>query len=502
MKKVKNLLLALIITLFGVINVDALQYEAVGDAKVVSSDYAFTPRFIQGNNGTKVKIEYGSAKKCEDDDHCGHDQDYVLKKSQNYKDIYALYENVGTYHGKQVDLKITISSIDFGSSEIAEFHFDSERIAIGFYKADNAFFKIQYIDHSTGKDMNIKSVISYSDIDGPTEYQSKNNVIAERIGVKDTDADYIYVYEPYGMQHFKLETSNGYNYLTGTKNWTGICGELVKKYNGEEVNFYSHDGDVNCYTYGAEDGALKGGHNGTGETVDEATAKTQEEFYSKAGIATVLYNTAPFTLSWNHYFVELTSVGFLEIEEPAPIKSVDKQEAKVNDELIYTIIQEVPNQVDDWYYATWSIVDQFPSQVDFTVDDVTITDDSGEDVTDNFELSMSDNKLTIEAKGETLSKYEFYNNSYKITVKTIVNDSAKKDDILKNYATHTIQNASAKEQTSSSNEVETRIIVDEIPVPSTSSSLSNWTIMFGAFIAIMGGIIYFVILNKLKKNNQ
>ena len=502
MKKVKNLLLALIITLFGVINVNALEYKAVDDAKVVPSDYAFTPRFIKGKNGTKVNAQYGSAKVCSKEDNCLTETDHIIKNNQDYKNIYVLYENVGTYHGKQVDLKISINKIDFGESEEAQFNFAETKIGISFYKADNAFFKIQYIDHATGKDMNIKSVISYSDIDGPTEYQSKNNVIAERIGVKDTDADYIYVYEPYGRQHFNREEKDGYNYLTGTKNWTGICGEFIEKYGDETVNFYSHDGDVNCYTYGSEDGALKGGHNGTGDKVDEAMAKTQEEFYSKAGIATVLYNKSPFILSWNHYFVELTSVGFLEIEEPAPIKSVDKEEAKVDDELTYTIIQEVPNQVDDWYYATWSIVDEFPSQVDVDVNSVTIVDDSGEDVTDKFELTLSDRKLTINAKSEILGQYEFYNNSYKIVVKAKVNESAKKDDILSNYATHIITDAKGEEKTSDSNIVETRIIVDEVPVPSTSSSISNLTIMFGAFIAIAGGIVYFVILGKLKKNNQ
>lgn len=212
-----------------------------------------------------------------------------------------------------------------------------------------------------------------------------------------------------------------------------------------------------------------------------------------------LFNKSPFVINWNNYYISLTSTGFLEIDEVEPVKSVDKAEAKIGETVNYEIIQEVPNQSVDWYYNSWSIEDTIPSQLDVTAEGVKVLNEAGSDITSDFDIVVSDNKLVVSAKSNLLTQSKFYNTSYKIQVQTTVNKNARKDEILTNKAIHKYSNQ-LDSYTKESNEVTTKILVDEeVSVPSTSSTISMILIGCGVALLIIGVYVYFKVSKE--RNN-
>lgn len=189
----------------------------------------------------------------------------------------------------------------------------------------------------------------------------------------------------------------------------------------------------------------------------------------------------------------------MEIDEVEPVKSVDKAEAKIGETVNYEIIQEVPNQSVDWYYNSWSIEDTIPSQLDVTAEGVKVLNEAGSDITSDFDIVVSDNKLVVSAKSNLLTQSKFYNTSYKIQVQTTVNKNARKDEILTNKAIHKYSNQ-LDSYTKESNEVTTKILVDEeVSVPSTSSTISMILIGCGVALLIIGVYVYFKVSKE--RNN-
>ena len=78
-----------------------------------------------------------------------------------------IYTNVGTYEGKQLDLKITINNWDKYSKKNASISYVLNTIGHlqgGFNWVDQTW---QYVDHETGKPAHISgSYMTFNDLDG------------------------------------------------------------------------------------------------------------------------------------------------------------------------------------------------------------------------------------------------------------------------------------------------------------------------------------------------
>lgn len=515
MKKVLKVLFIFICTMVCVSNVFAFDLKTLDNDKFsqekISNTYSFTPRIVKdkdGNSVTSVHKEYPNTRPC-DETWCNdnHQDDYIVTEGSDYSGIYALYKNVGTYKGKIVDLKITVASIDFretykGDTETAQedgmkkalLHFSGAKTEIGIaaYGAESIDFKIQYLEHNTEKNMeeNFKSIITFADIDGS---RGSN---PERIGFKKDDVDRVYI-SNYGKLHLDTTDSDSERQkFKGSLKWSGRCGEET----GD--NTYSNDGDVNCSLL-VNDDKIYGYIADSETTLVDGLDKfnTEKDNISKGGMIIALFKKPEFEINWNNYYISLTSTGFLEIDEVEPVKSVDKAEAKIGETVNYEIIQEVPNQSVDWYYNTWSIEDTIPSQLDVTAEGVKVLNEAGSDITSDFDIVVSDNKLVVSAKSNLLTQSKFYNTSYKIQVQTTVNKNARKDEILTNKAIHKYSNSNQLDSyTKESNEVTTKILVDEeVSVPSTSSTISMILIGCGVALLIIGVYVYFKVSKE--RNN-
>lgn len=497
----KKFVLIMSMMLFCLGNIQALEYKSVDETQLIPAEYAFTPKFIAGENGTKVTKNLENAIEC--DNRCVSANDYLIESGQNSSNIYVLYQNVGKYNGQKVDLKITFQEITFNDNGIAEFNFNDKEIGVSLAKVDEAKFKFEYLDHETHEMLNIKSVISYSDIDGISKNKYDEGKKGETIGIEEATAAYIYVTNE-GFQHFDSDDINGFKYLSGTHKWTGICG--------------THDGDSDCGGLG--DGTFQGGYDGDGNELNaEDAARNAKNIYN-AGIVTTLYNSSPFVVSWRGYYLGVSRPGFLDIEETSPVISVDEK-ARLGDEIVYTIIQGVPNIEEAWHYKDWSIETNLSDKLDVKVDNITIVNNGDNDVTDKFDISIIDNKLVIKAKDDTLKDQNFYNDNYTVTVKAKINENAKSSDVITVKAVHLTTSAANVERSVESDEVSIKIVSDKdsdaitvptndnneakkntVSVPSTAATISVFVYIVGAIITISGIVMYVFISQKLKKQNE
>lgn len=162
---------------------------------------------------------------------------------------------------------------------------------------------------------------------------------------------------------------------------------------------------------------------------------------------------------------------------PDPVKAVDKESAKIGDEVTYTISQEVPfnytGEADsvtflNLYskydsipankgYSSFIITDTFQDGLKMpTAGEVTIKDEKGNDVTANFAVAIEGQKLTVTAKDATA--LSLYGHTFTISVKTIVTDDATISPVANTAKTTYTPAGDQTGQDANSNTVETGII--------------------------------------------
>ena len=141
----------------------------------------------------------------------------------------------------------------------------------------------------------------------------------------------------------------------------------------------------------------------------------------KAGMLSTL-NSGSFIFGWSGWAINLTSSGYLEIETPAPIKSLDKTVIKQGETFNYKIEQYVPNQSSEYYYKKFVIEDNIDTNLTTSVSNVRVINDASQDVTSKFDITLVNNKRSVSAKSDTLNDSTFYNTTYIINIPITTNN--------------------------------------------------------------------------------
>lgn len=448
---------------------------------VVPSEYAFTPKFINGVTQFVKSPSYNGM------------QSTVLR-TQGYQNYWVMYKNVGMWRHHIVDMKITLYDVidtntsikceaaggyaDYKDEDIITFYFRPEELALTIdTKCRDAgttgIFKIEYFDNQTGESLSdLKSVLTYDDIDG-----------SEQIAYDNQNTKDQFYYAQYGEEHLELvnanfmnpNTSDSYTLFLGKWIWTCTSGTT----SGDVECFNTNKVVTNCYNNDCEG-------------------------CRKSGMMTVL-NEGTFTLGWSGYYTGFSAAGFLRIDDPTPMKFVDKEVVKSAEELNYTIEQYVPNQGSKHYYKSWKITDKLESILETSVDNITITSDGDEDVTNMFDISLENNVLTVSAKDDYLALDKLYNRTFIIHIKTKVSSDTKNLKEIKNQAVLNIEySTGAYSKDILSNEVKTTIeeepkAIEEIfEIPNTDKFIGKLIYILG-IILILSGV---VIMIKMKKKRE
>lgn len=160
----------------------------------------------------------------------------------------------------------------------------------------------------------------------------------------------------------------------------------------------------------------------TGNTVySVANGETNDS--DKSVWLTLCFSGTSFTYTYNEgAFTGFTNYAVTKIEVPNPTKSVSTTSTTLGGAVNYTIRQYVPNESVDNYYTSFVISDTLSSVLEWNISNVSIKSGNGTNVTDNFNITKTGNKLTISAKDTSLDS--FYAKTYIITINTKVKNSS------------------------------------------------------------------------------
>ncbi|MCR5572837.1 MAG: isopeptide-forming domain-containing fimbrial protein [Candidatus Saccharibacteria bacterium] len=160
-----------------------------------------------------------------------------------------------------------------------------------------------------------------------------------------------------------------------------------------------------------------------------------------------------------------------------PQKVVDKDSAKVGDQVTYTISQEVPNNYSSesdmvafmslWSkydsiqqnkgYASFAITDTFQDGIELpAANQITIKNEKGVNVTDQFTILIDGQKFTATSKDATF--LGLYGHTYRITIPTTVTKDVEISPVENTAKTTFTPAGSTTPEDLSSNTVETEII--------------------------------------------
>ncbi|MBR3229260.1 MAG: isopeptide-forming domain-containing fimbrial protein, partial [Bacilli bacterium] len=107
---------------------------------------------------------------------------------------------------------------------------------------------------------------------------------------------------------------------------------------------------------------------------------------------------------------------------PTPTKEVNKNIISKGEEFTYTITQKTPSLQEDYYYKSLTIEDTFEKVLEVNPNDVQITNELGTNVTNRFNISITNNKLSISPIDINYSNH--YGHTFSIAVKAKTKDNA------------------------------------------------------------------------------
>ena len=356
------------------------------------------------------------------------------------KNFSATYEQVGTYNDHIIDVKLTLmdfqNSIETNKNESDQSHkkynsaslppyvyFKKNMIGIGTHNVNWVDVKIDFIDHQTGESVNLKGNTTYWDVD-----------LNQGILLDSTNKG---IYISNSSNVLKHTTIDSRNYVFDPTNNTN-CGAGAT---AQEENRTCNANELSTPTYAFTEifqgQSLRRTFNFLIRTTDR-----------RVGGA-----------------IDFNSQTVTESELPDPVKKVNKSKVKREQEYEYTITQKISNEIQSHYLKSLTIEDTLENVLDAAAANVTVKNLAGTNVTNNFDINVSGQKITVSPKAAFISSASFYGDTYYITIKTKVKAGADltsykqgNDYVIPNHATRTYKDYANKDYTKDTNIV--KVIVE------------------------------------------
>lgn len=353
--------------------VNAVSLDKVNNATLLSSEYSWSPKFI---SGVTQAVPFGNTDYSDDNystNNSNPDNAYSVRITSNNQkgNIGIRYNNVGTYNGNIIDLKITV--VDWSYVQPANssaknyptifFHKNNIDIHISSTPAiDKPVYRYTFYKHGTEEQISVKGHFTFCDMDGNNGGHANEFLVPQAgfVAYYITGDSYLTVDGDRIANNTDGETSND-----NKRAWTTVT------FSGPYMQFaYSRLRDERGNPY----------RNVT------AQAGSSRTFY--------------------HYMVVSAAVG--PFEYVSPTKSVSVSSITGTDSFYYSINHFVPGEDKEFHYTAYTLKDEIPSC--FNINSISVKDDSGSDRTSWFNISTSNNIITITSK--VLNNDNFYNNNY------------------------------------------------------------------------------------------
>ena len=187
-----------------------------------------------------------------------------------------------------------------------------------------------------------------------------------------------------------------------------------------------------------------------------------------------------------------------DIDASDPTNSVNKSAVGIGQEFVYTIYQEIPLRTNS--YTSFVVEDVLEDCLAAYLDNVSVVNELGDDVTDLFDLSVDGQKITFTLLDA--SDQSFYGHDYSFTIKTYIKSDADLDKYMVDdkYVIGNVASVIIDDVLAETNNVYVNYTPKVVTnVPKTSSMYSLWFMLVSLSLVLVGLLLY-INMNKQKGN--
>lgn len=422
----------------------------------IPGQYGFRPKIMKGI--TKVSPFGGTSAdwstSSTNTEGKSHSWDaFRLKGNDNLKGkIGVYYSNVGNdpVSGKTIDLKVTLNDWkvnaykwDHSTDPAKKVTLENPYAAFGvddfeiFTPGDGALaYRLDFIDHDTGKPLRLNTQMTFLDIDG-NQWVGFDSSTYSKI-------DNVYYGDQEGKTWLSYMNKMGKNYIysdanqhntalpdgSGTLKSTDLYGGITTTVsNADHMNI--------TWVYGTNTGkkAVESqnellANNGYWQLNDSNYDADADK--NKIGtIASSIWNG-----NFNHAYLAFGGKAITKDKPLDPKKFVSDKDEGTNvpseiggiksvthdmlenryEQYHYQIVHSVPDVRDRFKYSEYRITDNLDNILNIDTGSIRVYNRENQDVTHMFTVTLSSgNNLSVIAKGDTLALDDFYRETYKIS---------------------------------------------------------------------------------------
>ncbi len=414
----------------------------------MDGSYSFFPKF---NSNSSVS-PFGASFSTTSDGH----KYCTLQDESLAGRIGCWYYNVGTYKGRQLDIKLTVTDYTLysfeGAPEIGYFYVDMNKIGLNNCNTRDMTADLAFYDHETGQPVSVKGFITFADID-----------ICQGVEIL-TNPDKVYV-----ANDCELYKASGRNLFIAPWEEPPLNGNSINDDNTSHWVQVNYSGTHLKYKfYSARENYRFS--NGMRDINGESKQVWQSGYTGSVNDYDI-YKSGNLWQGWQGiFFKRLTKIP---ISEPLSKTVSDNNEKDVlkdrlddrNETFTYKLSHYVPYEQSDYWYDSYKITDTIHSDLQINQSGIRVKLDSGSDVTSRFNVSVSGQNVTVTANNTRSSS--FYNETYNVyipvTIKSNVDLSSYvngRDYSVKNTGKVTLTR-SGRSENKTSNEVETVITLQK-----------------------------------------
>ncbi len=361
--------------------------------------------------------------------------------------IGCWYKNVGTYNGRQIDIKCTITDYTFysleGEQEIGYFQVDTQKIGLNATNTKDISANMEFFDHETGKPVKIKGFATFSDID-------------IRQGVEILSP----VDEVFVTKDCKLYKSPGSNLFTAPwKLFNTVDSDTDFQV---QANYYSYNLAYRFYS-GCENYCFSDGSSVNGES-----RQVWKNGYTGNVAEYDIVNEEEGCLWQGWQGLYCGRMGRVSLSEPLSKTVSDSDEKDTSENTLkdreehftYKLSHYVPYEMEMFHYASYAIYDEVHKDLTVYSESCKVLLDDGTDVSQWFQILTEGQKVSFSVKPEIAAKEEFYDKTYhcyiEVSISSDTDLSKYEGDVysVKNRG-HVVMNRAQGEEKKDSNEVQT-----------------------------------------------
>ena len=453
---------------FSIIQDDYMS-SSYNDVAKIPAEYDFTPRYVEGKTtisafGLENNRDISGSESSGRTDLIGFGLNGV--NTNKAGEFGFLFSNVGTYQGKEIDMKVTVKDFGLktnGTNQLIAFVAKTE-LAIMLRGLLYASTEYTFYEHGTNTPIAVKGFMTDADIDWTQGIIYNNNQIKQGYIANDTRLKYkdmpgnktLIYYYPDNCEYEGLISS----FVDGTCNYNEDRGQVYD--NGV---FWSTKA---MFTYAFE-----------GTSFSKTMVNNDHRLNSVTERILASY--------------ALTAV------EPSSYKTIsDKDETNVtnntlsskDEEFTYRVSEYLPELAPTYYYTSYALTDTVDNRLDII--SAKVYNEAGDELSDLFDIVTTNNKITATAKNTSVES--FYGQGYILEIKVKIKDSVEVDGSieLKNVGATIINGKETP-----TNEVTTKYTPETVTVPATDAFIPL-LISCIASLLILIGITGYYFANKRK----